>query len=276
MVNSTDTYWDIDGVSLNTLAFNIQSWGGDRLAPPTLRGSNLLIPHTPGRVWMPKVVDQRVITLAMWVIGADEDGNRPTSLTQAQQFDDNFRKLRNLLWQPHREFVLTKRFYVNGVLKTASAKAQFSSGLNPSMNGRARGVFTVDVLLADPYFYGTEVSQVLTTGTQSVSVDGDDRTQNIKFTFNGSRSQPKVRNNTLLMDFEYDADINSGGILEVEIQKYKATATPSGGAPMKATGLIRHSGGTPWFSLAPGANSITLSSDSGSGVVTMAYKEAWL
>ena len=276
MSNSTIEFWDVDGQSLNTFAFNITSIGGDRLAPPPLRGANLAIPYAPGRRFLPKIVDSRTITLGFWVQGTDEDGFVPTNGAQAAQFDTNFRKLRALLWQPDREFILTKRFYVNGVLKTASAKAQFASGLIPSMTGRARGIFTVDILLADPFFYSDYVVTTLVNGAQNVTIDGDYSTHAILFTINGSRTNIKVKNNTNNIDVTYQSALNSGDKADLDVLAYTSTTTPSGVAAYSTPGLIRHTGDPFWFELAPGVNNITLSSDSGIGVVTMSSKAAWL
>lgn len=277
MTNSTAEYWDVDGVSLNTFAYNITTLGGDRLAPPPLRGGNLAIPHTAGRVWMPKVVDQNVLTLGMWVIGSQADGSAPTTGYAKEQFNKNFRMLRRMLWTPNRQVTLTKRFYdESGTLRTASAKAQYAGGLNPTMNGQARGVFTVDLLLADPYFYGTQQSTSLVTGTQNVTLLGDDNTRNVIFTFQGSRNSPKVRNNTLGIEFEYNANLNTGDQAVVDIKNYKSTTTPNGLGAFKSTGSIIHTGAASWFALAPGTNSITVTADSGIGVITMQYQEAWI
>lgn len=274
MTNSTETFWDVDGVSLQTYAFNITTLGGDRLAPPGLRGDNLVVPAAPGRRFMPKVVDSRTITLGMWVIGANEDGSVPSS--SSAKFDENFRKLRRLLWTPNREVILTKRFYVDGVLKTASAKAQFAGGLSPSMNQRARAVFTVDLFLADPYFYGAEQVQTLSTGSQTVSIDGDDMTRAVRFTVDGPRKNVKIRNSTLNVDVEYHGDLNTGDNVNISVKDFTSVTDPSGMDPFRSVGSIRHSGDPFWFLLQDGDNTVVVSSDTGIGPVTMAYQEVWL
>ena len=276
MSNSNLDYWDVDGQSLNTYAFNITTIGGDRVAPPRLRGGNLTIPYAVGQTYMPKVVDQKTMTLAFWVIGADENGDIPTNRDMAAMYDTNYRKLRNLFWTPNREFVLTKRFYIDGVLKTASAKAQFSSGLVPTMNGRARAVFTVDFVLADPYFYTPIVSTTLTTGTVSLTVEGDDITRAITAEFAGARQFPKIKNNTLNVEFEYYLDLSSGDTAVVDVKKFKSTTTPSGVAAFTSSASIRHSGSPFWMELNPGVNSLTLSSLTGIGVVTLKHQAVWL
>lgn len=225
---------------------------------------------------MPKEIDQNVLTLGMWVIGAQEDGTPPTDRDARMKFNDNWRKLRTLLFTPDRQFVLTKRFYVNGVLKTASAKAEYSSGLVPQMNGEARAVFTVDITVADGLFYGPDVITSLSTGTQTVTVGGDVKTRNIRLHAVGARTNLKVRNNTLGVDVECHAVLASGDTWDADVKAYTSVTDPAATAAYDSTGSIRHTGDAAWLLLQPGTNSIVVSSDSGIGAVTMTHNEAWL
>lgn len=275
-MSTTETFWAVDGVSLQTMAFNISTLGGDRLSPPPIRGENLLVPASVGRRWMPKMVDQNVITLGMWVTGAKEDGSMPTTQSTLRQFTDNWRKLRALLWTPGRQVTLSKCFWVNGVLKTASALAQFSSGISPTMSGPARAAFTVDLTLADPYFYGPEVITSLSTGTQTITIAGDDTTRAVKFHVVGSRNTVKIRNNSLNVDVEYHRDLSAGDVVDIDVQQFTCLTDPAGTAPYNTVGSIRHTGDAYWFMLQPGANILTVSSASGIGAVTMIHREVWL
>lgn len=72
MVNSTEEFWDVDGVSLQTLVQNLTTWGGDREAPPPVRGSNVMIPGAPGESFVPKYPGARTITLDGWLLGSRE------------------------------------------------------------------------------------------------------------------------------------------------------------------------------------------------------------
>lgn len=276
MANTNLDYWDVDGVSLQTYAFNIETIGGDRLAPPPLIGENILIPGASRELWVPKEVGSRVITLAMWVIGADEDGFAPTSGSAAAEFDKNFRKLRQLLWNPYRQVTLTKRFYVDGVLKTASAKAQYVGGLNPTMNGRARASFSVDLELNDPFFYSPELTVNLANGSNTVNVQGDARTSAIKLNIAGARTNPKVRNSTLDVDVEHLSSLPTGDQIDIDVQKFTSITNPASGSDFNSVGAIRHTGGKYWLLLQPGANTVVVSSTAGTGAVTLKYREAWL
>lgn len=274
MTNSTEVYWDVDGVSLQTLAFNIETLGGDRMAPPPVRGDDILIPAAPGRRWMPKMPDSRTLSLGMWVIGAEETGLVPSDGEVRRQFEDNWRKLRNLLWVYDRELTITKRFYVDGVLKTASAKGHFTGGLNPSMNGQQRAVFTVDITLSDPYFYGPLKTEPL-SASEVVTVEGDDVTRRIFLEVEGSRNNLIVRNATLDVQVEYASTLDLGDVLNIDVQKFTSVTDPDGSPAFKSVGYIRHEGSPSWLVLKPGDNTITVASDSGSGLVTMQWQEVW-
>lgn len=273
--SSTATYWSVDGNSLQTHAFDIESIGGSRLAPPPLRGDDIIIPHSPGEMWIPKQVGARTINLSMWVVGVNEDGTIPSG-PSAMSFDENFRKLRQLLWTPRRRFTLTKNFYSDGVLKRASALGEYAGGLSPNMTGRTRGLFDVDIRLADPYFYGPEVHTTLLTGTQTVTLDGDDISRCVKFHVDGPRKNVKIRNVTLDVDVEYYADLSSGDTVDIDVKNFSSTTDPSGTAPYNSTGAIRHSGDDFWFLLQPGVNTIQVTSTSGIGAVTMTHREVYL
>lgn len=156
MTNSTPTYWSVDGESLQTYAYNIQTWGGDAQGVPPLRGDDVTVPFAEGELWQEKVPGARTISFNMWVVGANPDGSLPTEGSSRELFERNWRKLRALFWNPRKQITLTKRFkdWNTGQIVSASAKAQFASGLQPTMNGTQRAQFTVQLKLTDPFFYG--------------------------------------------------------------------------------------------------------------------------
>lgn len=273
MTDSTATAWEANGVSLQTLAFDIVTIGGDRIAPPPMRGSNVTVPYRPGTLWLPRQPDARQITLDMWVIGVEEDGTIPDD--SAAEFHSNFRKLRNLLWNPREQIELTKKFYIDGDLIEATAKAQFVGGLNPNMSGPARGSFAVTLLLSDPYFYSAEVEEELENGNNTIEVAGDDWTYNIQFEFSGTRNNPVVVNSTLDIEMSSTENIGSGDVMSVDVYNYTSFTDPDTTPAYDSTGSITHSGSPQWFALAPGENVVNLSSDLGSGDVAMTYKAAW-
>lgn len=155
---TTTDYWSITGPDnvdypLNTLAYNISSWGGDRTAPPTPRGDNILVPFSVGQRYVQKMPDQRTITLGMWVQGSSDTGTYTSA--HKQKFRDNYALLKFILWNRLDQFIITKRWTdTAGVLQTATALAEFAGGLDLAPDSQDHGKFTVDLKLADPFFYG--------------------------------------------------------------------------------------------------------------------------
>lgn len=275
MTNTTATFWSADGVSLQTYAKNVESIS-PKLSVPRFRGENDVVPYAIGSRFVKKVVDSRTITLGMWVRGYNDDGSKPAD--QPLKFYENWNALVNLLWDPEREFSLTKKFYHLGVLRSATAKAQFVGGFEPKMIGRSGAKFTVDLKLADPYFYDDELQTFnLIDGDQNVDVFGNAKTMRIFTTINGSRNKPKLISKTIDPDvqFEYFADVPTGDSVYISNQDFVATHTPAGNPVFDGSGYIRHTGDPYWFALKPGVNVVNLSSVSGTGTVQLQARGAW-
>lgn len=278
MTNTTTTYWEADGQSLQTLAQNIETLGGNRESPPPFRGEDDVIPGRIGQRWQQKTPDSRTLELSMWVRGANPDGSIPSGGTaQHDLYNDNWHALRDLLWQPERQFLLRKRFKVAGAVRSAVALAEFSGGLEPTMLGRRASRFTVDLKLADPYFYDDElISNALVNGDQTVSVLGDASTNNILITINGSRTNTVILNKTNNIQVEYHAALGAGAKAVLDIQNFLSTTTPSGVPAYNSEADVRHAGASQWLSLKKGNNTVNVVSSTGTGIITLQHRAAWL
>lgn len=304
MTNTTETYWSVNGVSLQTYAWNISSLGGDRQAPPPVRGSNQQVPYMIGSRYVPKIPDSRTITLGMWVQGSQPDGTPPEDTSARREWERNWRMLRRLLWTPRKQFTLTKRFWLlteelleGGVdvsslpqegdwtLYSASALGSYAGGLSPSMQGQAHGVFTVDIELTDPFFYGPEISIPfsMTEGsgfpgkTRNVVILGDDRTMNIELDFEGPLTSPMVTNETepQTLFVNYATEVSDGESATIRVMPFNATHYTTG-QPYGASGNVRHRGDAYWLYLEPGQCSLKLSAQLGTGVAEARYRPAWV
>lgn len=274
-MNNTDTYWDVDGESLHTFAHSIETLNG-LLRVPTMRGEDITIPNRHGQIWAPKVPDSQTLSLSMFVRGI-ANGSAVDGQDTRPQFFTNWNNLIRLLWTPGRQFELTKRFYDGSTdLIAATALAEFSSGMEPTMQGRKAGKFVVDLKLADPYFYGPLISIPLSNGTNLINIPGSAETRNIKVSISGSRTNLKVRNQTAGVEFTYSGPLASDRSAVVDVQNFEATETPSGGPAFDSDGKVVHSGDPSWLVLKPGDNTIVVSSDSGAGPVILEVRGAWL
>jgi len=276
MTNTTPTYWSANGESLQTYAKNIETLGG-RLKPPPFRGDDITIPYAPGQRWVPKTADSQVISLAMWVRGYNDDNSQPADVNQ--KFMDNWRALRSLLWNPEKQFALQKRFYVNGVLRSATALAQYESGLEPTMIGRGGAKFVVDLKLADPYFYDDELKTFpLVNGNQTINVLGDVKTRNINITINGSRTNTKIiaTLDPVNVQVEYRDVLLSGDVAHLDVMNYSASTDPAATPAFDSTGKVWHTGAPHWLALAPGDTVVNVSSSSGAGTIQLQARGAWI
>lgn len=267
MVNNTETYWEADGESLHTYAHSIESLTG-LMQPPSLRGNDGQVAYLPGDIWEEKVPESRILPLGMWVIGS----------TMAE-FQSNWNDLVRLLWTPGRQFDLTKRFYDGGLLRVATAKAEYSGGMSPSMIGQKGARCVVDVKLADPYFYD-DTPQVfnLVDGDNTINIRGNSPTRNIIATINGARDNTiiRVKSPGVAHQFQYNGSLAASDVATISSQDY-TSMTSVGGAPAFDTELlVTHTGSRYWMILQPGDNVVNLTSDFGIGSVQLTVRGAWV
>lgn len=278
METSTSEFWDVDGVPLNTYCWAIKSFGGSRKGLPPLRGDNKILPNREGRSFRPKKADSRVITLAMWLTGSDPDTGVPSTYNQIVQWNDNFDYLKRLFWTPDREITLTRREWSNAAdpqLVVASSKAQIAGNMEPTMTGRSRADFAVDLLLADPFFYGGEIEKTIAANTTvAVYNPGDSKTANMPFSIDwiGNLVNPKLTNLTNGSWMQINTLVPLDTEVQTDIKKYKAVRSTDLASMNTA---ISHSGARQWISLEPGANQLILTA-TGSGAVVLRFQPAYV
>lgn len=277
MTIASDEYMEVDGTPLQTYAMNIETVGGTRRSPTKFRGENKKVPHRRGARFVPKVPDQRTLSLNMWVRGCDDDGNIPVGRTSRALYEQNLDRLMNLLWRAEDDqMVLTKRVFKGEAISPVDALAEFAGGLEPTMIGRRAAKMTVDLLLADPYFYDRSYTTVnLVNGNNTIVVPGTAKTTKIKVTINGARNVTRIRNVTYGVDTTYNDSLNAGDVALLDIDSFNAYKTPSAQTQVKMNTKIVHQGDPEWLYLKPGTNVIALSSTSGAGTVQLQYKAAW-
>jgi hypothetical protein len=249
----TDTH-----IALSTPAWNVTTFGGSPRALPPLRGDNQIVPYRPGREPRGKVADARTISFMMWVTGADPTNEYLLSDDQVLSFNDNFHTLRTTVWQSHNSSItLTRRWRLTtptGVItKVAEAEAQIGDVMEPTMTGRTRATFSMDLFLADPYFWGGSV----TVGPGLVNNPGDDIAEykGMFITLGGAGT---------LSNGPISLTVTGGGTLDCE------NFTTSGGLPLSG---ISHSGSKSWFALMPGDNNVTWS---GTGSASITFRAPYV
>lgn len=268
MVNTTETYWDAQGVSLNNFAWSIETLGG--MAIPTFRGEDILVPLRNGEVWVPKKFTSSTITLSMWIRGVPFNSGIGVVRETQQMYEERYNDLVRLLWTPGRQLALTKRFYDQGSLRIATAMAEFKGGLAPVKTGRTFGRCTVDLKIAEGLFFEQTYRTVpLVNGDNVITVPGNAPTTKIRVTANGARKNLRVRNKTLGVDFTYPRELLVGQTATFDIDEAEVTDSSLTYDP---SAVVINSGDEQWLMLMPGENVINVSSTTGAGTVTLEYK----
>jgi len=265
---TTTESWEVDGIPLSTYAWNVTSLGG-RLSTPGLRGSNVEMAYRPGAEFRPKVAASRSVNLGMWVTAADpnSDTGLPAGADPRASFMSNLRFLQKLFYQPGRQLSLKRKWTDLSGSYEATAKAQLVSAINPVMNGRLRATFVVDLLLADPFYYGA-VQNVPISGTTVLTNPGDDFSpKNLVISFTGG-TNPRLTNNTPspVVYVQYTGTVSGTLVVEVSIPRARIGSTVVNSA-------ITSSGSMWWMQLFPGINSLTLT---GGGTCSVAYTPVYI
>jgi hypothetical protein len=279
----TDEVWSWNNTPLNWPFWNIGTWGGSRFALPTLRGQDVEVAYRAGKQNRSKYPDSRTVTLVMWTAGIDPGSGQP-AVDQRLAFNNNWQQIRQLFWTRSVagsvQGTLQRQWYITqqGItgLVTASALGEIAGTMEPTMTGRTRADFSVDVLLADPYFYGAsqQVSLPLNVAQSAVNLgegivgEGYPSSLNaFSLTFNGPLTLPTVTNAACNVSASYLSAIPSGVSVTYDLLNF--LSTDSSGVNQIAQ--VGHAGSRMWFCLVPGANLITLTSassaDSGNAVL---------
>lgn len=273
-VTTTTEWWDVDGVPLETHAWNLSSWGGSRQSVPVMRGADEVLPGRSGKRWRPKQPDSRTIELSGWVIGADLYG---TPVDQ-QRFRENWSVLKRLLWNPDREVLLTRRWIENGQLMAATGRAQFSAGLSPQMTGPTRATWAAQMVMADPFFYSAPVKiDLAPNAVTSAIIPGDYASERMLIRSDLGYGQINLTQTTTDPDVAFSISIPQAtpAALNVDVHEFTMTGTTSGGSTIRLNSTMSHSGSPLMFSVPPGIASIARSGSFGSAV-WLEYQPAWL
>jgi hypothetical protein len=291
-MSTTDEYWEIDGTSLHLPAWNVTSLEG-RLRTPPLRGEDAKYAYVAGEEFRPKIPASNVISLAMWMVGADPDSGSLTT-DQRLQFNENLKVLFGLLWNPKRQFVLTRRRLLidleaeepEPVIQVTTALGQLASPLDARMTGRTRTTFTVEIKLCDPFFYGEEIETTIDLDeTVTIHNPGDYNAADrggLSVELVGELENPRLTNATPDPDVwvQYNAVISDGEDLTLDVEQFTAVASaPEISIPeisLNRVGYITHSGARQWMGLLKGDNELTLTADSGTGHAIVRFRPPYL
>ena len=273
--------WYYNGVALNQPYWNIATFGGSRAGLPTLRGQNYEVPYRAGQAWRAKYPDQRTITLTMWTDSQMSAGQSYPASDPRRAFNDNWQQLRQLFWyrgasgsaqgQLQRNWFLTQSG--SPTMVTSTAMAEIAGSMDPTMNGRTSAAFSVDLLLADPHFYGSQRTQAVTSAGGTITALGEGVVgEGYYSAVNGFTLQlsaaATVANTTAGVSVTHNGSGVAAWPVTLDILRY--TAVDNVGNNCIAG--VSHTGSRLWTALLPGANTITVSA----GTATCTWNDCYV
>jgi hypothetical protein len=235
------------------------------------------VPYAAGQTYRQKYPDSRTITLMMWTAGINQTSGNPDPTNQLLTWNNNYQQLRAAFWVRNAngsaQAPLVRQWSLGtGTLVSATAMAEIAGTMEPTMTGRTRADFQVDLLLADPYFYGASQNQTLAYNTvtavtnlgEGVVAEGSGGTFTIQL--NGPLTNPTLTNSTTGVSVTYGATIASGHYVLVDTVGFSALTD----AAANVIAQISHAGARRWMVLASGSNSLKLTSTNGGDTGTAA------
>lgn len=248
---TTNEYWAINGVPLNTLAYNITTQSR-RMQAPELRGDRVTeLANRSGGIAHAMLPSARIFTFSMWVVGADEDGLVPTTHSQRAQFNANWQALFDLVYSEDSALTITRRRDTPLGTEVHTAEAWYVAGLDPTMTGNTRAEFDFDLILPDVWFEG---SPVVASIPGTINVLGDVHTTDMVLSLSGFSNGARITNAT--NGWWVGREVGSGST-SLTINTKKWTVYSGGDTSYDYSYYISHGGGSSWFRLEPGANVIT-------------------
>jgi hypothetical protein len=274
--------WSWNGLPLQSAfgAWNIATMGGSRFSVPVLRGQNYEVPYRAGQNFRAKFPDSRTITLAFWADGQGQHstGTYPAA-DQRLAFNNNLQQLRDAFFQlgasGSSQSQLARNWYLTqsgtNKLVTATAMAELAGSMDLTMNGRTNAGFSVDLLLADPHFYGALQTVACTGSSTTVTGLGEGvaglgySSAVSSFTVTLSAAAT-VTNTTAGVSFT----VASGPSFPVTVDVLNGTVIDNGGA--NQISALTHAGSRAWMVVLTGANTINVSA----GTATFRFNDCYI
>lgn len=250
MTNNTDVYWEANGLSLHTHAWSAETKAG-RMASAGKKGEDYALPYRSGRTKVRKNREARTENLPMWVTCKNIDGTDDDTMSKKAKVEQNWNYLMSYLDVPG-DFALVKRFYDDGVVRTVTGRAELIDPPDITIAAKNTWRFSLELFMADPWFYGSEV----TASAGTITVAGNVETERVVLQLaSGARLTTP--------DGNY-VQFNGSGTATIDC--YNGTAKVGS---TYVNGLLERNPRFPeWLRLQPGVNVL-----SGSGTLT--YQPAY-
>lgn len=262
--------WSYNGFDLNTYAWNVRLLGAP-VSVPARRGDNVVVGGRTGRLHVPKLLDQRTVTLAMFV--RDIHPTSGSEVGSEAQMRANLDQLRQIFAvDGQREL----RHTWGAVTRVAQAEVVNTIEFEPRGPNNLY-TFVVEFLLADPLWYAESATVVgpivIVQSPQNIAVNngGTYKAEKPKLTVTGPITNPKFTIG--LVWVQYTGAVASGQTLVIDAATWTATLGST-----NVTGDISHDGAIRWLEVPVGVSTLIVeSSGFGSGTtVKLEFTEAFI
>ena len=270
-----------DGVSLKNYGFGISLVGGLSGVPPRA-GSNASVAYRRGALFRPKVFGQVTKSLTMWVDCRDPDTGLyapgANHMARVGQRNENLQQIYRIFGNPKVQINLARDIVLAGGSKeTWTAKCEYAGdALNVNFNDNSdeETNFNIDLLFADPFWYGPLYTGPTITaggGAFVVANSGDLDAVDLTVTISAVGStlvNPVLTNSTNGVSFTINTSISSGDSVVVET-KYPRVKRTSDSANL--IGSVTSSGARQFMTAERGNNNMTLTATSGAGNAVVSF-----
>lgn len=266
MVQTTVEKFSVDGVNLNTLAKNISSLTG-RLRAPAFRTGNVVLPGSHGEAWIPnKKFQANTLTLPMWVVGCNDDGEIPTGSTKRREFFKRVNELVALFKSP--ELLDVQWVQADGSVRQCYAEAldvlDFTVDASPT--GLVGVVLTIPSAFWQDLTDKTQTfSGAISTATPTNFQGGSAPMEDLVYRIGGPWTNPEATFSDGTW-FRYNAAIPAGQTLVVDCGEW--TLTGEGGMVPDYSKLEHDGEDGVWGALPASAAAIELSGSARTGATS--------
>ena len=227
---------------------------------PKFRGNDLRVPFQHGNRWIKKRFDSRKVVLSMWIKGTDR-----------ADLDNNIDAFLTAIGKPGLHTL--SRTLRSG--ETRLAQAELCSEIQFVRKNPGYAKFALELELPDPFFYGTEKTADVRTGSISPIIwthvnAGSAPATYMVITLEGPLSNPILRNRNNGIWIQYVGTIASGQAVVLDTKYYTCLQ-----GDQNMISIVKHGGDAYWMILDAGENSMELVTDTVGGQVTLEYHPAY-
>jgi phage-related protein len=268
----------VNNVSLKNFGYGVSLVGGLSGVPPRV-GSNAEVSGRRGTLFRAKQFTEVKRTLTMWVDSkVPSTGLEPlTKFERLAQRNQNLQDLYTLFGDPARQATFSRDVLLPGRVETWTALGAYGGDslyVDFGEDEDEYAKFTIDLLFADPLWYGqTSTSGTITAGAGAVVVDNSGELSSVDptvtITSSGTMVNPTLTNSTNGVSFTLATTLSSGDSIVVEC-RYPRVRRTSDSANL--IGTVSNSGARSFMQLEPGNNSLALTTTSGPGSAVVSFR----